>query len=282
MGTETQPSWTRETPWRQGHVLPDTALKKLDLQHPDIPQDTCVVVIGHDCDLANCDLNAEPLVEIIVGRVVSPAVGTYMWSKSPRTLHLPFQRDGKELFVELVATGKQFLAKAELAAEQPSAEWYLTPLNLSVLRTWLAVRYNRAAFPDSFVTRMRKRPELIETRMAKILSDHREITAVYFDLDGGQNIERPSEKLYSLSIFLAFNPNPEPIEASDAADVAAAAIDKLFDEKCHDKKTSKWQLIELKKCVSISEDDLRVSQQRVLREWKLDYVSLKADAEQLA
>jgi hypothetical protein len=279
MGPEAQPSWTRETPWRQGHVLPETALKKLGLQHPEFPEDTCVVVIGHDCDLANCDLIAEPRVEVIVGRVVSPGVGTYMWSKSPRTLHLPFQRDGREVFASLVATDKQFIQKSELAAEQPSPEWRLTPSNLSVLRSWLAVRYNRAAFPDNFVARMRKKPD-IETRMAKILDDHAEITAVYLDLDGGENVERPLEEPYGLSIFLAFNPNPEPIDAGDAADLAAAAINKLFNEKCRDKKTGKWQYIELKKCVPLSEDDLPVSQQRLLREWKLDYVSFKADAEQ--
>jgi hypothetical protein len=279
METEVQQSWTRETPWRQGHVLSGTALERLGLQHPASPENTCVVVIGHDCDLANCNLAAEPQVEVIVGRVVSPGVGTFMWSKSPRTLHLPFQRDGREVFAELVATDKQFIPKSELAAEQPSQEWGLTPTNLSVLRSWLAVRYNRAAFPDNFVVRMRKKPDM-ESRMAKILDDHAEITAVYLDLDGGENFERPPEELYGLSIFLAFNPNPEPIEAGDAADLAAAAIDKLFNEKCRDKKTGKWQYIELKKCEPLSEDDLPVSKQRLLREWKLDYVSLKADAEQ--
>jgi hypothetical protein len=279
MGTEAQPSWTRETPWRQGHILADAAVKNLGLLHPDFPQDTCVVVIGHDCDLANCTPSAEPDVEIIVGRIVSPAIATYMWTKSPRTLHLPFQHDGKERFVELVATKKQFIEKIKLAAEQPNSEWRLSPLSLSILRTWLAARYNRAAFPGNFVTIMRKRPELLDSKMEKILDDHPEITAVYLDLDGGETIERPPGEPYNLSIFLAFNPNPEPIEAGDAADLAAAAIDKLFNEKCRDKRTDKWQFIELRKCVSLSEDDLRVSQQRLLREWKLDYISLKADAE---
>jgi hypothetical protein len=104
MGTEAPPSWSRETPWRQGHVLPASASKRLGLQHAEFPDDTCVIVIGHDCDLANDDPNDEPNVEVIVGRVVSPEIGSYMWSKSPRTLHVPFERDGTEVFAELVAT----------------------------------------------------------------------------------------------------------------------------------------------------------------------------------
>jgi hypothetical protein len=250
----------------------------LGLQHAEFPEDTCVIVIGHDCDLANDDPNDEPNVEVIVGRVVSPEIGSYMWSKSPRTLHVPFERDGTEVFAELVATNKQLVPKSDLAAELPDQDWQLSPLNLSVLRAWLGVRYNRGAFPDNFVTRMKRKPG-VEERMVKILKPHKEITAVYMNLDDGENIERPSNEVYALSIFLAYTPDPEPDAANDAAEAAATAIEKLFYEKCHDKKSGEWQHLKLVTCVPLSEDDLTVRQQRLLREWKLEHVSLKAEAE---
>jgi hypothetical protein len=212
-----------------------------------------------------------------VGRIVAPANGSFMWSKSPRTLHVPIWRDGNEVFVELVATNKRLIRKSDLASELPAPEWQLSPSNLSVLRTWLGVRYNRGSFPDNFVARMKSKLD-IEARMVKILKDHLEITAVYLNLDNGENIERPPEDVYELSILLAYNPNPEPEEAGDAADAAAAAIDKIFNERCRDKKSGAWQFIKLVACIPLSEDDFNISKQRLLREWKLEHVSLKADA----
>jgi hypothetical protein len=136
-----------------------------------------------------------------------------MWSKSPRTLHIPIRRDGNEVFVELVATNKRLIRKSDLASEQPAPEWQLSPSNLSVLRAWLGVRYNRGSFPDKFVARMKSKLD-IEARMVKILKDHLEITAVYLHLDNGENIERLPEDVYELSILLAYNPNPEPERAT--------------------------------------------------------------------
>jgi hypothetical protein len=37
-------------------------------------------VVSHDCDLANADLNAEPDVVVIVGRVVTAADGNFSGS----------------------------------------------------------------------------------------------------------------------------------------------------------------------------------------------------------
>ena len=74
--------WTRDTPWRQGHVLTAEATQALGLSHPETPDSTCVVVISHDCDLANHDLQVEPHVEIIIGRHLPEGNGNYFWAKA--------------------------------------------------------------------------------------------------------------------------------------------------------------------------------------------------------
>ena len=98
-------SWTRETPWRQGHVLTMDAMRALGMFHPEKTEDTCVVIISHDCDLANDDLQIEPDVEVIVGRHLPKGDGNYYWAKAPRTLHVKALQNGVVKVVELVATG---------------------------------------------------------------------------------------------------------------------------------------------------------------------------------
>ena len=61
-------AWTRETPWRQGAILPSDAVQALGLQGKGSTDHAlCVMVISHDCDLANDNLDQEPNVEVIVG-----------------------------------------------------------------------------------------------------------------------------------------------------------------------------------------------------------------------
>jgi hypothetical protein len=103
--------WTRDTPWRQGHVLTAEAIQALGLSHPETPDSTCVVVISHDCDLANDALQIEPDVEVIVGRHLPKGDGNYFWAKAPRTLHVDVQQNDTADVVELIATAKRFISK---------------------------------------------------------------------------------------------------------------------------------------------------------------------------
>lgn len=130
-------TWTRDTPWRQGHVLTAEAIQALGLVHPETPESTCVVVIGHDCDLANDALQIEPAVEVIVGRILPKGDGNYFWAKAPRTLHVDVQRNGTATVVELIATAKRFIPKQALAAFLPDATYSFPGKSLSALRSWL-------------------------------------------------------------------------------------------------------------------------------------------------
>lgn len=52
--------WNRGAPWRQGHVVPSEAIGAFGLSTGGSPEECCAVVISHDCDLVNDDLEAEP------------------------------------------------------------------------------------------------------------------------------------------------------------------------------------------------------------------------------
>ena len=57
-------------------------------------------------------------------------------------------------------------------------------------------------------------------------------------------------------------------------------ISNLFEKKYFDQKTGQWNEIALKDCMSISEDDLSVSQARLLTQWRLEYMTIRAEEEQ--
>jgi hypothetical protein len=273
-------TWTRDTPWRQGHLLTPEAALAFGFSHPESPDATCVVVISHDCDLANDALQIEPDVEVIIGRHVQKGDGNYFWAKAPRTLHIDTSHNGSEAIIELVATAKLSIPKQELASFTPDTSYALSGKSLSALRSWLSARYNRAAFPDPFVTRLSEFK--VDKRLAKIIEPAGNLlSAVYFDVDSGKEIDHSDGSPYDLKIVLAYPPGDDPEQAADDVEKIEMAVTNLFEEKHFDQGTGKWNGIALKQCMSISEDDLPVSKARLLTQWRLEYMTIKADEDQV-
>jgi hypothetical protein len=273
-------SWTRDTPWHQGHVLTADTIQALGLLCPEASDSTCVVIISHDCDLANDALQIEPDVEVIVGRHVPKGDGNYYWAKAPRTLHADVLKNGIAAVVELVATAKCLIPKQALAAFIPDTTHVFPGKSLSALRSWLGVRYNRAAFPDPFVNRLSQ--SKVDKRLAKIIEPVGNLlSAIYFDVDGGNEINHSDGSPYDLKIVLAYPPGNDPERTADEVEKIETAITTLFAEKYFNQAAGKWNGIALKGCMSISEDDLTVSKARLLTQWRLEYMTLKADDDQV-
>nr|MBP8898164.1 hypothetical protein [Sulfuritalea sp.] len=250
------------------------------LSHPETPDSTCVVVISHDCDLANHDLQVEPHVEIIIGRHLPEGNGNYFWAKAPRSLHVDGLRDDAPTIVELVATDKGAVPKEALAAFTPDTSFSFSGKSLSALRSWLGLRYNRTAFPDPFVNCLSQFK--VDKRLAKIIEPVGNLlSAVYFDVDGGMEIDHADGSPYELKIVLAYPPGDDPEQAADEVEKLEFEIADLFEKKHFDQATGKWNGIALKQCMSISEDDLPVSRTRLLTQWRLEYMTLKANEKQL-
>jgi hypothetical protein len=105
--------------------LGSDAVDALGLAHTEPGVQTAALVISHDCDLATDNLEAEPYVELIVGRLVNGPDGNFSHGKSPRTLHLPMTCNGKVTIVELVATEKRVCNKVDLAGYKPDGAYHL-------------------------------------------------------------------------------------------------------------------------------------------------------------
>ncbi len=263
--------WTRQTPWRQGHVLPAEAVSVLELGDDSV----CVVVISHDCDLASDNLEAEPNVEVIIGSLAK-GNGNYFHAKAPRTLHVQATRNGSDVVIELVATRKKVAPKSVLAAFSPDAAFSLSGRELATLRSWLSVRYNRTAFPDKFVDRLRA--SKVDDRLAKLVGKHGStVSAVYFDVDEGVEVDHSDGSAYQLSIVLAHPAGDDPVARADEMDALAKEIEGVFASKHFDAASQKWNGVKLNRCIAISEDDLTVGQAKLLSQWRLEYMTLREE-----
>lgn len=267
---EAQPTqWTRGTSWRQGSVLSRDAVDEFGLGLPEDRERVRVVIISHDCDLAN-DVTKEPFVEVIVGRLIDREDGNSSWGKSSRTLHYTADCAGREEYIELISTNKAQIDKERLARYSPDNRYSISHERMALLRNWLAARYRRPSFPDAFNNRMRKTGAAQE--LAKVLAKHgANISFTFFDLDNNRNVECGDHEIYQLTVVLAFRPGDNPETAADEADSVAGKVDAALRTKLR----SGCGIV-LRDCFAISEEDISVSKAKLLDLWDLDYVSFKA------
>jgi hypothetical protein len=271
--------WTRETPWRQGYLLTDEAIKSLGLLQLEFKENTLVVVATHDCDLAQAP-DREPHIEVIVGRRIESLDGNCTHAKSARTLHMQYEGD-EPLLAEFVNTAKHSILKKDLLNFKPVSSVKLSPQNLAIFQQWLASRYRRSAFPDEFERRLVNETKLAEKISKAIKPSGALITAVFFDVDEGKDIvhEKPDDS-YLLDIILLHSAGSDFNLAESAAIKVKEAIEKSFKEKLYNHRTGKWKWIELRYVDVISEEALTFRQSTLLKKWRLDHISLGAEPQQ--
>lgn len=274
--------WDRDNPWRQGCLLTPETVQALDIKHHESPEATAIVVISHDCDLAQ-SCQGEPDVEVIVGRYVDEPQGNFTHAKNLRKLHLPYTRGSQQAVVELLANGKRTLPKEGqdgLADHQPDMNIKLGPEEQAILQSWLAARYRRAAFPDEFDRRLNEETGLRE-QLAKILKSHgMHIPAIFFDVDEGEEVKRNgADDVYTLSVYLLYSTQNDPDTAETDAQKAKAAIEAAFKKKCVNGK-GKWQWIELRECDILADTAMTYAQSLLFKKWQADHISFRSDPQQ--
>lgn len=279
------PEWNRNTLWRQGDCLGTASAQTLGLTNLEAPEETAVIVVSHDCDIAQASV-VEPAVEVIVGRYVSELRGDFTSAKNLRKLHLPCTRGGVASVVELTANSKKSILKDGegpliLAGHEPEKNFQLASQDKTVLQAWLAARYRRAAFSDEFDRRLKEQTKLAE-KIAKALKDTgSHIHAVFFDVDGGEELQREGiNDLYELTIIILYRTDEDPDLAEKAAITAKDKIIKAISDKCHNKSEDTWQWIELVDVEVVSDQALTYALSQNLKKWQIDHISFRADPPQ--
>jgi hypothetical protein len=276
---------TRVLTWQQGDVLTDESVLKLGLCNKAEIGSKLFIVISHDCDLA-ATADKEPHVEI-VDAIPIEKLGVDSHSKNARRLDLEFESNKSQVFLQLLATSKRFVDKDTLLQFSPRDDLNLNGHGLFTLRRWLASRYHRAAFPESFEARLRAAPKAGKksflSQIESILEKGGEhIRGVFFDLDEGESAEREEDDdCYSLGIIVLYESSKnEPVAASSAEQIAKE-LESLFATAFCSKETNKWNGIELQYCDAVSDAVLTVAQQAQLREWRLEHMSLRESPAQV-
>jgi hypothetical protein len=270
--------WSRETPWRQGHVLTDETVDRFALRAAQAPESIVAVVISHDCDLA-ASPDKEPEVEVIVGRLIEKADGNFTHAKTPRTLHIEFATAEGGRFVELAATRKVRISKSDFADHEPRPEFNLGPAQQSILQRWLGARYRRSAFPDAFEKRLDKSgADRRLSKMLKPVGEH--IRGIFFDVDDGNEVQREEpDDTYALAIVLVYTSQPHGHESEALALKVKEQIESLFEELFFNENNS-WKNIELVECIVISDEALTYAQSLMLKQWRLEHLSLREEPQE--
>lgn len=193
---------TRDTPWRQGGLIPP-----LDL---GLPEYEYALVISHDCDLA-ADTEKEPDVEVLLGKRLDSGAERFVYGKSPRKIALEFEADDGPFWLEFSISSRSAVPKSSLFDHQPYPAKIKQP---DTLRRWLGERYNRSAFPNDFEVALPK-----EKLKAKLKPQQASILAVLFGLES----RSPSDDSpkYRLAIKLVYqDPNVATELGKLAEDIA--------------------------------------------------------------
>lgn len=260
--------WTRNTGWRQGHIIPDSAARALGLLEGDSPHPEVALVISHDCDIVEDNLDNEPSVEVIIAKVLPEAEPNHTYAKSPNKLHLEILFNGQPKFLELRPTSKKTVTKTSLAESPPDVQYEMSGNSREILQSWLALRYRRAAFPDA----LNKHLSVIRETMQKIGKKMPKAVIGFYIYHEPDMELADSEAPYEVWIVVVF----------DHKDLEAAAYAQQAAEKIKDRLTAKfksavgWRGIDLCNCTAASDAEFSLYDAMTFKSYPLDYISLRA------
>lgn len=256
--------WSRNTIWRQGSILAQKDFYAVGL--PDAFNTDLAIAISHDCDIANDNLDAEPVVEFIFARVLETHNGNYTYGKNPRILNLEYIRNGKTIWVELIASRKAITQKKLLEAIQPDQAYTLT--TCKALQNWLAIRYRRLALPNSLVERLRSVSTYIDKECKKNSSG-----ILSFRLSYEPKDELLPEEPYELWLSIVYV--TDETEHATMAATLAQDLKTKFPNLLE--KTKENGTVDLRKCEAVSEMEFTLRDMRDTVEYDLDHLSYRTE-----
>jgi hypothetical protein len=269
----------RDTDWRQGDLLTDEAAAALNLiGAADKAQR--VIVITHDCDLPH---ESERCVEVIVADLVvkDPKPDPqFSYAKNPRRLHLEYKCvDATQLILELRHGDRLSIPKNEFAERAVKDNSLALAIDAKrTLKQWLAARYGRPAFPNTFEKRLRKLSgkRTVEQKIAKVLEENpKYLVGLFFDLGEQRRAEAPEGEPYGLSVSVVYDSIEGGAEARHSAERVARQLRDLFEGiyGTPDVATE----IALDACEAVADTRLTLADLRRVDQWRLEYISLRDD-----
>ena len=286
--------------WRQGHLVTPESLAQLSLELSSTAL-THAVVITHDCDLAN---PSEPWVELIACEIKDKPDGQFSHAKHPRRLQLSYEvtipqdnaqaaaaGSGNEvppiqlterstLLLELQRANRFQVCKEHFSKHaRPDTSAHLPAREKQALKQWLAARYARPAFPDTFEAYLRKNVKAkltVEKKIAKILEPAAgHLIGMFFDLGAFRDEDPPKGIPYEITIAIVYDATEGGPESRHEAERVAQELTQLFGEVYGSPEQA--QEIALLDCQAISDTEYTLADLRRSDQWRLEYISLRDD-----
>lgn len=259
--------------WRQGALLTEGALVALGLVEntQNIPLG---IVISHDCDIgATSDKDAH--IEIILGEGIEK-MGEYALLKNPRVLDLEIV-SAVPTFCRVKMSEKRFVRKGDILPDFIDKARGLDASNLRILTKWLAARYRRSAFPNSFEERLDSRTfKKIQNLVEKNITYLEEIL---FRVDDNDGLEASPDENHSLGIVIvikSFDDQIQRMEAERVVRAMAAELEGIFRTKFFNNNIKDWNGIELEYCEATPISALTYEYFVAHQPWRLEHVSRDA------
>jgi hypothetical protein len=223
------------------------------------------MVITHDCDCV-ADPERERYVEIILGSQVERLDGNNTHGKNPRKLHLELSQCGK--LVELVISPKATVEKRALLSHDPDSTWALSREEKRILGRWLAARYNRAAFPNELVERLR----VVEDDFRKAARNHADkVIGIFLDFEpDGEILDKDEPCAVSISVVHEGGKKDAAASSSKLCDVLSSIFAKAYRQT-----RGNWREIELVRCEPIADTEFTYFEALSIPAYKLDDLSLR-------
>lgn len=267
----------RDTPWMQGGFLKQEdaiAMKLLSKSDSTLKR---VILITHDCDLRH---EKEVYVEVIVADIIEKTNKSFVGAKNPRCLHLTAKtQENVSLYLDLTVLNKKTVPSENIPENiLPDESLSITDDEKRVLKQWLAARYGRPAFPNTFEEYLRKelRGKSIEKLLNKRLekaSEH--LICVFFDFGECRGSELPEGTPYDLKIILVYDAIEGGVEARLASEQAAIDIKSDFYEVFGSLEDSTE--IALESCEAVADTYFSLHDLRKADLWRAESISLQQD-----
>lgn len=252
----------------------------LNLLSADGAKGKILIAASHDCDIANDNLIAEPTVEFLIGELIDKVDGSYTRAKNARTLHLEFETPEGRKAAAFTIRNRVEVQKEGLASHSPQKGWsHLSPKGVISLRWWLAARYFRSSFADTFETRLREAK--LDEKIDKALSKHAtNVHGIFFLVDDGECNNCSDEKSHELRAIVVYDSEATE-EQIAAVKEATATITDAFKRRFFNKSSGEWKQIELVSCDAISDEVFSYAALLSFKQWRLEFRSLENDSQQL-
>jgi hypothetical protein len=262
----------RNTRWRQGdHICHDDAIA-LGIQVCS-ELGSQAIIISHDCDLTS---DHESHVEVIVARTIEKVDNSCTGAKNPRKIHMTLVILGDPstvLHVELKQVDRQAVDKSHFSSIKESGSPFVLPeKEKRCLKQWLASRYARPAFPNSFENRITTVTKKIERILKPSASD---LVGLFVDLGPDRYLELEEGCPYVLSIVIVYDSIEGGPRARENAEAVRIGLESLF----HTEFGVPEDAIEiaLESCKAISDEFMSLRDVRRMDQWRLEHISLRSD-----